>query len=93
MWFFERIPLSSNGLLGACNPGVTGNGTFNFTEDWQIGLVMSSPTQYGYVPNNGSDSISVCVINSDSTIGTCTLAYDDTFDQPSSVTLYTRVRE
>ena len=87
-------PVNNNGQLGACAPGLSGNGTFNFTEDWAVGLFMSEIStdglRYGYVPNNGSNSVSICLINNDNSIGNCTAINDPSFDQPSSITLFSR---
>jgi hypothetical protein len=52
-------------------------------------LFMSSPTNIGYIPNNGNNTVSLCPINqSNGALGDCTVATGNgTFNQPSAVTL------
>jgi hypothetical protein len=52
------------------------------------GLFMSSATQFGYVPNDGNNTISICPIEGDGSLGTCTTsAAGGTFNHPSAVFL------
>jgi DNA-binding beta-propeller fold protein YncE len=77
-----------SGNLGPCTSS-NGNGTFDFFFNDEVELWMSSPTNIGYVPNNGNNTISVCPINM-TTFGldTCSVASGNgTFNQPTSVTL------
>jgi len=65
-----------------------GNGTFNFTSMTQIGLFISRATQFAYVPNNNSNTVSICPINPDGSLGTCTTNNGGgTFNQPDAVFL------
>ena len=80
-------PLNTNGSFGTCTTS-TGNGTFNFGANEVISLLMSSPTNLGYIPNNGSNTVSICLINTNGSLGICTaVSGNGTFNQPSAVAL------
>ncbi|MBI3545837.1 MAG: beta-propeller fold lactonase family protein [Gammaproteobacteria bacterium] len=81
---------STDGSLSACTT-TTGNGTFNFSVNQVIGLFMSSPSHFGYIPNDGNDTVSICPINADSSLATCvTTSGNGTFSQPSAVVMTQR---
>jgi DNA-binding beta-propeller fold protein YncE len=70
----------------------TGNGTFNFVsgldpQGVEAQLWMQAPFNVGYIPNAGSNSLSICPINTDGSLGTCVLFNDPTFNLPSSITI------
>ena len=56
-------PVNNNGSLGTCT--VNADATFNFSNGFAACLFMSSPTNYGYIPNDGgsSNTVSICPIN------------------------------
>jgi len=74
--------------IGTCTT-TTGNGTFNFSGNTETQLWMQTTINFGYVPNSGSNTMSICPIHtSDGTLGTCvTSTGDSLFNLPASVTL------
>lgn len=79
---------NGSGTFGPCTSS-NGNGTFDFFFNDEIGLWMSSPTNIGYIPNNGNNTISICPINM-TTFGldTCTTSLGNgTFNQPTAMAL------
>lgn len=78
-------PLNSDGTLGTCTTNVSD--TFDFSANTEAALFIGS-NHYAYVPNCGSNSISICPVNEDGSFGTCPAASSDpTFNNPSGVTL------
>ncbi len=51
-----------SGTFGPCT-STNGNQTFDFSSNDIVGLSLRSPSYYGYIPNNGSDTVSICPIN------------------------------
>lgn len=77
--------INSDGSLGTCTI-TSGNGTFNFSANQAIGLFMSSLTSYGYTPNDGNNTVSICPINNNGSLGACVITNGNgTFNQPSSI--------
>lgn len=80
-------PLNADGTFGTCTTS-TGNGTFNFSQNDAAALFMSNPNQHGYIPNDGTNTVSICPINSNGSLGVCTTTNGNaTFDQPAAVFL------
>ncbi|MDR3476967.1 MAG: hypothetical protein P4M14_02915 [Gammaproteobacteria bacterium] len=82
-------PLNNNdGTFGVCIT-TTGNGTFDFSGGEAVGLFTSTSTNYGYVPNDGTNTISICPISTiDGSLGTCIPTNGNgTFNQSSSVSI------
>lgn len=79
--------INNNGTLGTCSVNVSP--TFNFSNGELVCLFMSSPINIGYIPNNGNNTVSLCLVSTSSgTLGTCTISTGGgTFFQPSAVTL------
>jgi hypothetical protein len=85
--FVSICPVNPDGSFGSCTI-TDGNGTFNFTANAAIGLFISSAMQLAYVPNDGSNTISICAINQDGSLATCTTSTGGgTLNQPSAVFL------
>jgi DNA-binding beta-propeller fold protein YncE len=79
----------NDGSFGACTI-TQGNGTFDFIQAAQIGLYISSATQIAYIPNNNNNTVSICPINLDGSLGVCTTsAGGGTFNQPDAIFLAT----
>ena len=95
--YVSICPTQSNGTFGTslCSisfgPDSNGNGTFNFTAASGIGLFMSSASNYGYIPNNGNNTVSICTLNtSDGSLSACTTTNGNgTFNKPSAIVLKT----
>jgi DNA-binding beta-propeller fold protein YncE len=80
-------PLNQDGSFGTCTT-TTGNGTFNFSANFVIGLFMPSSQHFGYIPNNGNNTVSICPVNNDGSLGVCTTANGNgTFNQSTGVAL------
>ena len=61
----------TNGIITFCS--TYNDSSFNFDTNYTaIGLFMSSPTGYGYIPNNGFNTVSFCQISStDGSLSNC----------------------
>ena len=77
-----------SGNFGTCTTS-DGNGTFDFFFNDEVTLYMSSPTQYGYIPNDGNNTVSICPINpTTNNLDFCTTSNGNgTFNQPTAVSL------
>ncbi|MFI5142067.1 MAG: hypothetical protein ACHQII_06900, partial [Bacteroidia bacterium] len=77
-----------SGGFGPCTSS-NGNGTFDFYYNDEVTLWMSSPTNYGYIPNNGNNTISICPINTTtSNLDFCSTSNGNgTFNQPTAIAL------
>jgi len=80
-------PLNFDGSLGVCAVDNAG-GTLNFSPGSRTALFMTSTTGYGYIPNIGNNTISICSILSDGSLDACyAVTGNNTFDEPGSVSL------
>jgi DNA-binding beta-propeller fold protein YncE len=85
--FVSICPVNPDGSFGSCTI-TDGNGTFNFTANAAIGLFISSATQLAYVPNDGSNTVSICPIEQDGSLGVCTTSDGGgSLNQPSAIFL------
>ncbi|HEY1726027.1 MAG TPA: hypothetical protein VGF89_11420 [Steroidobacteraceae bacterium] len=85
--FVSICPVNPDGSFGNCTI-TDGNGTFNFTANAAIGLFISSATQFAYVPNDGSNTVSICPIEQDGSLGACaTSDGGGSLNQPSALFL------
>ncbi len=95
--YISICPAKSDGLLGSnecatsLGPDSQGNPTFNFSADEEIGLFMSDTSNYGYIPNDGANTVSICVIDpNNGSISSCTTTTGNgTFNVPSAVVIKT----
>lgn len=78
----SMCPIQADGSLGTCTTSA-GNNSFNFF----VGPInlFASDNRFIYVPNDSSDTISICSILSDDTLGLCIVSSDPTFFVPTSV--------
>tara|TARA_R110002126_G_scaffold110918_2_gene248601 strand:+ start:135364 stop:136635 length:1272 start_codon:yes stop_codon:yes gene_type:complete len=79
-------PLNPDGSLGACVIDDAG-GTLNFSQG-RVGLFMTSSTDYGYIPNRGNNTVSICSILDNGSLNACHAVNDSTFDEPAGVALF-----
>ncbi len=79
-------PVIAAGLFGTCVTS-TGNGTFNFALNLVVGLNMMNSNNFGYVPNDALNTVSICPVNtSTGTLGICVPSTGNgTFNQPTFV--------
>jgi hypothetical protein len=79
-------PIIAGGLFGVCTTS-TGNGTFNFNLNLVIGLNMMNSNNVGYIPNDGSNTLSMCPIDTGTgLLGICTTTTGNgTFNKPTYV--------
>lgn len=78
---------SIDGSLTSCTT-TTGNDTFDFSVNTVVGLFAPNSLPFMYVPNSGNDTVSICPINEDGSLATCTTSTgNDTFNQPSAIVL------
>lgn len=92
-------PLTGGGSsIGTCTtttgPNGIGTATFNFSGNTETQLWMQTTINYGYVPNSGNNTVSICPINADGlSLGACFTSTGETsggtplFNEPSSITL------
>lgn len=67
--YVSICPLT-NGIITSCD--TYNDSSFNFSLGNGVGLIMSSPTGYGYIPNSGSNTLSFCQISpSDGSLSNC----------------------
>lgn len=80
----NNCSINADGTLGVCTTN-SGNGTFSFPTGLH-GQVASFAASNGvlYVPNAGNNTASACPINSDGTLGTCTVITNSGFNAPTS---------
>lgn len=78
--YVSICPLDINGAIGSCTqsggPDSTGTSTFKTVSQNGVGLVMSSQTGYGYIPNSNDpdNTISICQISpTDGSLSNCTV--------------------
>ncbi|HEY3730818.1 MAG TPA: hypothetical protein VGL28_06095 [Steroidobacteraceae bacterium] len=84
--FVSVCPVNPDGSFGSCTI-TEGNGTFNFSANTEIGLFISSMA-IAYVPNSGNNTVSICPINQDGSLGVCTVSDGGgTLNVPSAVFL------
>jgi len=85
-------PINNDGSLGFCTTS-TGNGTFVSNFSFQDGLYMLSLNNFGYIPNNNNNTVSICPMSKDgSSISTpmnpCTTSTGNgTFNVPNGIAL------
>lgn len=90
--FVSICPVHNDGTFGSCTitdgNDINGDATFNFSADQEINLFMGSASHYGYIPNDGNNTVSICPINSDGSLGICTTSDgNQTFNQPAAIAL------
>ncbi|MDF1683697.1 MAG: beta-propeller fold lactonase family protein [Legionellaceae bacterium] len=78
--------INPDGSLGACDVDDAG-GTLDFTQG-RIGLFMTSSTDYGYIPNRGNSTVSICSILDSGSLNACHAVTDSTFNEPAGVALF-----
>lgn len=78
---------SIDGSLTNCTT-TTGNDTFDFDANVVVGLFAPNSLPFMYVPNSGNDTVSICPINADGSLATCsTSTGNDTFNQSTAIVL------
>lgn len=80
--------INSNGSVSTDCTQYDGEGTFSFLVGGALGLNMTSTNGYGYVPNTGNNTVSICRIESNGAINVCSAVSDATFNQPRSVSIF-----
>jgi hypothetical protein len=79
--------VNNDGTFSNCRT-TNGNGTFNFTADKIIGMFMSVPLNYGYIPNCGNNTVSICPLAGAGNLEGCSISDGSgTFSQPASVVI------
>ncbi len=87
-------PLDTAGMISSCT--LYTDPTFQFANyttgagNNGVGLFMSSPTGFGYIPNNAdpNNTVSICKISqTDGSISGCRTAGDNTFNGPNAIAL------
>lgn len=79
---------AGNNSLSVCDLAFTtcsvdSDGTF----DSPKGVAVNSAYTYAYIPNRLGNTVSICPVNLDGTLGTCTAATDSSFASPQGVTV------
>jgi 6-phosphogluconolactonase (cycloisomerase 2 family) len=81
----SSCPINSDGSLGVCGVNA-GNGTFSFSNYGTNDLFLTT-AGYAYIVNDNNNTLSICPVNTDGSLGNCIVNQDSTYNFSESITI------